>query len=128
MKIAVFPGSFDPITKGHEDVINRALPLFDKIIIAIGLHHEKNGFFSIEERKKLPAPKKPISQLSRKPWMIEENGNNNGNETEIDTGEGNELEAIPENNLTLPGKKKQGKADPPKKSKKKSKSKANDEE
>jgi pantetheine-phosphate adenylyltransferase len=50
MKIAVFPGSFDPITKGHEDVIIRALPLFDKIIIAIGLHHEKNGFFSIEDR------------------------------------------------------------------------------
>ena len=50
MKIAVFPGSFDPITKGHEDVINRALPLFDKIIIAIGLHHEKNGFFAIEDR------------------------------------------------------------------------------
>ncbi len=50
MKIAVFPGSFDPITKGHEDVINRALPLFDKIIIAIGLHHEKNGFFPIEDR------------------------------------------------------------------------------
>ena len=51
MKIAVFPGSFDPLTKGHEDVILRALPLFDKIIIAIGLHHEKNGFFSIEQRK-----------------------------------------------------------------------------
>lgn len=50
MKIAVFPGSFDPITKGHEDVINRALPLFDKIIIAIGLHHEKNGFFAIQDR------------------------------------------------------------------------------
>lgn len=50
MKIAVFPGSFDPLTKGHEDVIIRALPLFDKIIIAIGLHHEKNSFFPVEKR------------------------------------------------------------------------------
>ena len=50
MKTAVFPGSFDPLTKGHEDVIIRALPLFDRIIVAIGLHHEKNGFFSIEQR------------------------------------------------------------------------------
>lgn len=50
MKVAVFPGSFDPLTKGHEDIIKRALPLFDKIIIAIGTHHEKKGLFSIEER------------------------------------------------------------------------------
>ncbi len=51
MKIAVFPGSFDPITKGHVDIINRALPLFDKIIIAIGIHLEKQPFFSLETRK-----------------------------------------------------------------------------
>lgn len=50
MKIAVFPGSFDPLTKGHEDVIIRALPLFDKVIIAIGLHHEKKCYFSLEQR------------------------------------------------------------------------------
>jgi pantetheine-phosphate adenylyltransferase len=50
MKIAVFPGSFDPLTKGHEEIINRALPLFDKVIIAIGTHPYKSGLFSIEER------------------------------------------------------------------------------
>lgn len=50
MRIAIFPGSFDPLTKGHEDLIIRALPFFDKIIIGIGLHHEKNGFFSINQR------------------------------------------------------------------------------
>lgn len=49
-KIAVFPGSFDPITKGHENIILRAIPLFDKIIVAIGENAEKTGYFSIEER------------------------------------------------------------------------------
>lgn len=51
MRIAVFPGSFDPLTKGHEEIIKRAIPLFDKVIIAIGTHHDKSGLFSIEERK-----------------------------------------------------------------------------
>ncbi len=42
MKIAVFPGSFDPITLGHYDIIERAAPLFDKLIIAIGQNSQKN--------------------------------------------------------------------------------------
>ncbi|MEK6616346.1 MAG: pantetheine-phosphate adenylyltransferase [Bacteroidota bacterium] len=50
-KIAVFPGSFDPITTGHESIIQRALPLFDKIIIAIGVNSTKDGYFSLEKRK-----------------------------------------------------------------------------
>lgn len=49
--IAVFPGSFDPITVGHESIIRRALPLFSKIIIAIGINSTKNTCFSLEERK-----------------------------------------------------------------------------
>lgn len=49
-KIAVFPGSFDPVTKGHEDLIRRALPLFDKVIVAIGVNAEKKYMFSLEER------------------------------------------------------------------------------
>lgn len=52
IKTAVFPGSFDPITKGHESVIKRGLPLFDKIIIAVGHNAEKSGFFPIEKRIK----------------------------------------------------------------------------
>jgi len=51
-KIAVFPGSFSPFTVGHQSVVDRALPLFDKVIIAIGINSEKNEFFSIEERMK----------------------------------------------------------------------------
>ena len=50
MKKAIFPGSFDPITLGHVDIINRALPLFDEIIIAIGVNTEKAYMFSLEER------------------------------------------------------------------------------
>ena len=48
MKKAVFPGSFDPITLGHEDVITRAIPLFDEIIIAIGINSNKKYMFSLE--------------------------------------------------------------------------------
>ena len=49
-KIAVFPGSFCPFTKGHESIVLRALPLFDEIIISVGLNSEKNNYFSIDER------------------------------------------------------------------------------
>lgn len=52
MKVAVFPGSFDPITIGHESIIHRALPLFDKIIIAIGINTSKKYLFPLEKRKK----------------------------------------------------------------------------
>jgi pantetheine-phosphate adenylyltransferase len=51
MKKAVFPGSFDPITLGHLDVINRGLALFDEVIIAIGVNTDKKHMFSLEERK-----------------------------------------------------------------------------
>jgi pantetheine-phosphate adenylyltransferase len=49
-KIAIFPGSFDPITIGHVDVVTRALPLFDEIIIAIGINTQKKYLFSLEDR------------------------------------------------------------------------------
>jgi pantetheine-phosphate adenylyltransferase len=49
-KIAVFPGSFDPITKGHESVIKRALPLFDELYIAVGMNAEKKSFFGLAPR------------------------------------------------------------------------------
>ena len=51
-RIAVFPGSFSPFTLGHKSVVDRSLPLFDKIIIAIGINSEKNEYFSIEEKEK----------------------------------------------------------------------------
>ncbi|MGD1846146.1 MAG: pantetheine-phosphate adenylyltransferase [Salibacteraceae bacterium] len=49
-RIAVFPGSFDPITKGHEAVVKRAIPLFDKVVVAIGVNSTKSGFFPLEQR------------------------------------------------------------------------------
>ena len=52
MKKAIFPGSFDPITLGHEDIIRRGITLFDEIVIAIGINAEKKYMFSLEERKK----------------------------------------------------------------------------
>ncbi|MBT8275757.1 MAG: pantetheine-phosphate adenylyltransferase [Bacteroidia bacterium] len=48
---AVFPGSFDPITLGHVDIIERALPLFDEIIVAIGINAEKKYMWSLDDRK-----------------------------------------------------------------------------
>ncbi|MFT4877109.1 MAG: pantetheine-phosphate adenylyltransferase [bacterium] len=49
-RIAIFPGSFDPITKGHEDIVRRAIPLFDEIIVALGVNSSKNYMYSLEQR------------------------------------------------------------------------------
>lgn len=49
-KIAVFPGSFDPFTVGHESIVKRALPLFERVVIAVGENAEKKNLFSIEAR------------------------------------------------------------------------------
>lgn len=49
-RIAVFPGSFDPVTVGHELLVRRALPLFDKIIVGIGGNGDKKAWFTVEER------------------------------------------------------------------------------
>jgi pantetheine-phosphate adenylyltransferase len=52
MRIALFPGTFDPVTLGHTDIINRALPLFDKLIIGIGRNTNKEPMFTEEQRLK----------------------------------------------------------------------------
>jgi pantetheine-phosphate adenylyltransferase len=49
-KIAVFPGSFDPITVGHVDLVERALPLFDKIVVAVGINSQKKYLFDLDKR------------------------------------------------------------------------------
>lgn len=49
-RICLFPGTFDPVTLGHIDIINRALPLFDKIYVGIGINSSKNPMFSAEQR------------------------------------------------------------------------------
>src|SRR5580704_3910719 len=50
--LAVFPGSFDPITKGHESIVQRALPLFDTVIVALGSNSTKSYMYHLEKRKK----------------------------------------------------------------------------
>ena len=52
MKRAIFPGSFDPITLGHLDIIERGVTLFDELIIAIGVNADKKYMFSLDERKR----------------------------------------------------------------------------
>ncbi len=49
-RICLFPGTFDPVTLGHTDIITRALPLFDKIVVGIGLNSSKTPMFSAEQR------------------------------------------------------------------------------
>ncbi len=61
MKIAIYPGSFDPITKGHLDILKNASGIFDKVIIAVARNGEKKGFLSTEERVELI--KKSIEEL-----------------------------------------------------------------
>lgn len=53
MKIAIYPGSFDPITKGHLDILKTGTELFDKVIIAVARNSEKKGFLTIDERVEL---------------------------------------------------------------------------
>lgn len=50
MKLAIFPGSFDPLTKAHVDILNRALPLFDRVVVGIGQNTNKSSLLSIEQR------------------------------------------------------------------------------
>lgn len=53
MKIAIYPGSFDPITKGHLDILKNASEIFDKVIIAVAHNIKKTGFLTVEERVEL---------------------------------------------------------------------------
>ncbi len=53
MKIALFPGSFDPITIAHVDILKRAMPLFDKIILGIGLNSSKQNFLTADKREEI---------------------------------------------------------------------------
>ncbi len=75
MKKAVFPGSFDPITLGHVDIIKRAIPLFDEIVIAIGVNAEKKYMFSLNERvafiKKCFADEKNITVTKYKGLTVD---------------------------------------------------------
>ncbi|MBS7289125.1 MAG: pantetheine-phosphate adenylyltransferase [Bacteroidales bacterium] len=49
-KTALFPGSFDPFTAGHLNILKRALTMFDEVVIAVGINQDKRGFFNMDER------------------------------------------------------------------------------
>jgi len=53
MKIALFPGSFDPVTKAHVDIVKRSVSLFDKVYIGIGVNSTKQGLLSVETREQM---------------------------------------------------------------------------
>jgi pantetheine-phosphate adenylyltransferase len=53
MKVALFPGSFDPVTKAHVDIVKRSVSLFDKVYIGIGVNSSKAGFLSVEKREQM---------------------------------------------------------------------------
>ena len=53
MRVGLYPGSFDPVTYGHVDIVRRAAHLVDKLVIAVGTHHDKHPLFTAEERVKL---------------------------------------------------------------------------
>jgi pantetheine-phosphate adenylyltransferase len=53
VKIAVYPGSFDPITNGHLDIVRRAAQMFDRVIVAVAINTEKTPLFSVDERRRL---------------------------------------------------------------------------
>ena len=52
-RVAIYPGTFDPVTNGHIDIIRRALNIFDKLIVSVALNPRKNPLFSIEQRVEL---------------------------------------------------------------------------
>ena len=64
-KIAFYPGSFDPFTNGHMDILISALTVADKVIIAIGVHSSKAGMFTFEERKALIEEVVPVELAGR---------------------------------------------------------------
>jgi len=53
MKTAVYPGTFDPLTNGHVDIVRRALKAFDRVVVALGINTKKEALFSVEERKEM---------------------------------------------------------------------------
>ena len=63
-KVAIYPGSFDPITYGHIDIVERALEIFDKVIVAVAHNAEKRPLFPTEERRKSSRPSSRITPMS----------------------------------------------------------------
>jgi pantetheine-phosphate adenylyltransferase len=75
IKIALFPGSFDPFTKGHESIVNQALEIFDEIIIGVGINTEKKYLFELDKRiqhiKEIYSKENRVKTLSYKGLTID---------------------------------------------------------
>ena len=85
MKKGLFPGSFDPFTKGHEDIVLKSLPLFDEVIIGIGINSTKNYLFDLDNTLITPSSGKvfPINEYDWKfIYASVENKNNKLSTTE----------------------------------------------
>lgn len=61
-KLAIYPGTFDPITMGHVDIVNRALEIFDRVVIAVARHPHKDPLFSVEERLQMIRDSFPVNR------------------------------------------------------------------
>lgn len=83
MKVAVYPGSFDPITNGHLDIISRASKVFDKVIVGVLINPEKKGMFSVDERvdliKRVIKPFNNVSVQSFSGLLVNFMENNDSN-------------------------------------------------
>ena len=72
--IAVYPGTFDPMTLGHEDLMRRASRLFDKLILAVAAGHHKRTMFTIAERLDI------ASEIARRRFFVEQSGQSSSDE------------------------------------------------
>ena len=73
MKLAIYPGSFDPVTFGHLEIISRASKLFDKLIVLVSVNPNKPSSFSIEERKELLHTVVEAEKLNNvKPYFLQQ--------------------------------------------------------
>ena len=64
MRKALFPGSFDPFTSGHLNILTRALTMFDEVVVAVGVNQDKRGFFRVDQRLDIIAQANGLSSTT----------------------------------------------------------------
>ena len=63
-RIALFPGSFDPFTAGHLNILRRALTMFDEVVVAAGINQDKRGFFDMDQRLDIIRQASPVANMT----------------------------------------------------------------